>query len=429
MGRATWIAAALAACVACGGKKESRPLGEQPAPPVVARAPQDAAPVTPTPGPAAGGYAEDAAMARWVLVEAWGDEKPRARYAAIDLGDGAAARPVVTELGEHAALPYRDWEGHFRTVAAHQGPRWLRATSTGGEAPRFAVELGSAAEPKKAPRVIDLGEREPTALHLTGEILYVGAGQEVGWVDLAAQQPAFATLVQRDLRGEKAYDLFVRLGDRLVAIDDIVRPMMADWFALDAAARATRIGDWALPGVINGHYAHGALRARGGGTFTLYLIAPYGIMSGDGHNLVAVPIEKDRLVFEDGLVLQNAAGGATPVLEEQVSRDSGAVQSLVAGKVFTEWSGLAVDAANETLLVAAGERGLLVLPADLAHDTRADVVSLGGACHDVVARGGRLLALVGAGAGSELVTLERGAKGYAAGARVRLARAYRRILD
>lgn len=78
---------------------------------------------------------------------------------------------------------------------------------------------------------------------------------------------------------------------------------------------------------------------------------------------------------------------------------------------------------------AAARWVLVVLPADFAHDTRADVVSLGGPCRDVVARGGRLLALVGAGATSELVTLAYGAKGYVAGARVRLPRAYQRILD
>jgi hypothetical protein len=355
---------------------------------------------------------------RWLVLEKHDPKAELASYAAIDL---AAARPSPVALGSVPALPDSNWPGHFRTVAAHAGPRWVHGEATGGG---FRLVLGDARG--GAPRSIEL-EGEPTALHLHGDALFVGLGRRLGWIDLAADPPAFRELVARE-HLFKAYDLFARSGDRLVAVDDVVMPMFADWFDVKGKA-PRRLADWSLPGVINGHYTQAALHPAAGGDFTLYLLAPYGIMDGDGHDLVAVPVRGDTLVFEEGLTLQNGKNGPTPVIEEHVSRDSGKTFGLVAGSEVTDWTGLAVDPVSGRLLIAAGTRGLIVLPGNFTSASKGIMVELGAACRDVVARGGLLVALVGDDTRSELVILTGAGEGYAAGARHPLPAAFDRILD
>ncbi len=355
---------------------------------------------------------------RWLVLEKHDPKAELASYAAIDL---AAARPSPVALGSVPALPDSNWPGHFRTVAAHAGPRWVRGEATGGG---FRLVLGDARG--GAPRSIEL-EGEPTALHLHGDALFVGLGRRLGWIDLAADPPAFRELVAREHQF-KAYDLFARSGDRLVAVDDVVMPMFADWFDVKGKA-PRRLADWSLPGVNTGHYPQAALHPAAGGDFTLYLLAPYGIMDGDGHDLVAVPVRGDTLVFEEGLTLQNGKNGPTPVIEEHVSRDSGKTFGLVAGSEVTDWTGLAVDPDSGRLLIAAGTRGLIVLPGNFTSASKGIMVELGAACRDVVARGGLLVALVGDDTRSELVILTGAGEGYAAGARHPLPAAFDRILD
>lgn len=354
----------------------------------------------------------------WLLVEKHGDKDARASYLAIDL---SSARPQPISLADAPALARGDWPGHFRTVAAHDGPRWVRGEAKGG---RYALLVGDARG--GAPRSIDL-DGEPTSLHLDGSALWVGLGRRLGWIDLAAARPAFQELVARDHQF-KAYDLFARSGDRLVAIDDVVMPMVADFFATGGKA-PRRLADWRLPGVINGHYQHAALVPAGAGSWTLYLVAPYSIMDGSGHDLAAVPVRGDKLVFEEGLTLQNGRGGATPILEEHVDRGAGKPVSLVAGSEVTAWTGLAVDPDGGRLLIAAGKRGLIVLPGDFKSDSKGVLVDLGGECRDVAVRGGALVALVAAAQASDLVLLSRAGDGYAPGARHPLPDAFDRILD
>jgi hypothetical protein len=354
---------------------------------------------------------------RWLVLEKHDPKAELASYAAIDL---AAARPSPVALGTVQALPDTNWPGHFRTVAAHAGPRWVHVEAKGGG---FQLLIGDARG--GAPRSIDLAG-EPTALHLHRDWLFVGLGPRLGWTDLASDT-GFHELVARDHQ-YKAYDLFARSGDRLVAIDDVVMPMVADWLAL-GGKEPRRLADWSLPGVINGHYTQAALHPAAGGDFTLYLLAPYGIMDGDGHDLVAVPVHGDKLVFEEGLTLQNGKNGPTPIIEEHVSRDSGKTFGLVAGSEVTDWTGLAVDPDSGRLLIAAGTRGLIVLPGNFTSASKGTMVELGAPCRDVVARGGLLVALVGDDTKSELVILTGAGESYAAGARHPLPAAFGRILD
>lgn len=355
---------------------------------------------------------------RWLVLESHDAKAELASYAAIDL---AAARPSPVALGTAPALPDTNWPGHYRTVAAHAGPRWVRGEAVSGG---FRLVLGDARG--GAPRSIEV-DGEPTALYIHREALFVGLGRRLGWIDLAAGKPTFSELVAREHQF-KAYDLFARSGDRLVAVDDVVMPMFADWFDVSGKA-PRRVADWSLPGVINGHYTHAALHPAAGGDFTLYLLAPYGIMDGDGHDLVAVPVRGDKLVFEEGLTLQNGKNGPTPVIEEHVSRDSGKTFGLVAGSEATDWTGLAVDPASGRLLIAAGTRGLIVLPGDYTSTSKGTLVELGAPCRDVAVRGGLLVALVGDDKKSELVILTGAGDSYAAGVRHPLPAAFDRILD
>jgi hypothetical protein len=397
--KAALLLAALAAC-GCGGRKEG-PEG-------AGRADKEG----PVPGEAKG------EGERWLVLESHDSKAELASYAAIDL---AAARPSPVALGTAPALPDTSWPGHYRTVAAHAGPRWVHGEAVSGG---FRLVLGDARG--GAPRSIEV-DGEPTALYIHREALFVGLGRRLGWFDLAAGKPVFGELVAREHQF-KAYDLFARSGDRLVAVDDVVMPMFADWFDVSGKA-PRRVADWSLPGVINGHYTHAALHPAAGGDFTLYLLAPYGIMDGDGHDLVAVPVRGDKLVFEEGLTLQNGKNGPTPVIEEHVSRDSGKTFGLVAGSEATDWTGLAVDPASGRLLIAAGTRGLIVLPGDFTSTSKGTLVELGAPCRDVAVRGGLLVALVGDDKKSELVILTGAGDSYAAGVRHPLPAAFDRFLD
>jgi hypothetical protein len=101
-------------------------------------------------------------------------------------------------------------------------------------------------------------------------------------------------------------------------------------------------------------------------------------------------------------VLQNGGGSGVPILKAHEPRDpaqQAAQRTLAAGNEPTPWHGLVVlRGAGERfdpLAVAAGKRGLLVLPAQFSAATKAMVVDTKGPCLDRVVRGDLLLALVG----------------------------------
>lgn len=295
---------------------------------------------------------------RKLLVQqhSWTDAE--ATYLAVTIGADPKATPTLDPLG--ARPTHAVGGGRHVALAAHDGSRWVHVKDK-----KLVISTMSSTMGGKPSFQVDLGALEPTALHLAGDALYVGSGTGVCWFDLAATKPGCVELVKRDLRF-KAYDRFVREGDRLLAIDDEVMPMFADWFSLDATGRPTkRLGDWALPGVINGHYDHAALLATGNGDYTLFLVAPYGIMSGNGHDLVAIPIRDNKLVFDNNLTIQNA-DGKTPILEEHQERGSNKPPTLLAGTQLTPWTGLAVAPRANKVLIAAGLRGMLSVPADFA---------------------------------------------------------------
>jgi len=206
--------------------------------------------------------------------------------------------------------------------------------------------------------------------------------------------------VQRANLPHKPYDLFAQHGRHLVAIDDRVMPVYADFYHLDEAGRPTHLAEWELPGIINGHYNHAVLVPRGATGHTLYVTAPYGIRTGSGQIIAALPIDGARLDVPERLVLNGGrSADAPPVLIEHVSR-MGKEPSLLSGESYTPWTGLAVaiDATTahpRLVFLAAGERGLWVLPPDLSPEAAIGRLPLAGPCLDVVVYGDDLYALVG----------------------------------
>ncbi len=320
---------------------------------------------------------------RVLLVE--GGAPAAVHYLVVRLSADATVAPKLDPLGARPALLHGT-----RSIATQDGEWWVHAI----DGKRVVVGVMSSLSGGKPSYRIEVPV-EPKGLHLAGDALFVGSAQAVGWIDLAAPKPAYVELVQRTGFPDKAYDLFVRDGNRLVAIDDEVMPMYADWFALDPTNRPTkRLGDWKLPGVINGSYVHAALLPAAADAWTLYLAAPYGVLSGHGHDLAAVPIRGDKLVFDPDLTLQNR-DGKTPIVEEHVGRGGGAKTTLLGGTDYTEWTGMTIARGANRVLLAAGKRGLISLPASFpAQGATATIVDLGGSVSDVRDVDGLVLALV-----------------------------------
>ncbi|MEO8707387.1 MAG: hypothetical protein ABI867_45590 [Kofleriaceae bacterium] len=367
---------AVLALVACTRASEPTPDPVRPDPPPVP------APVTPK-------------QTTQILLEQHGYKDAQASYLAVTLAPDPKTPPRLAPLGTRPAL-VGPAAGYYKTVVAQDANWWVHAidgnklvigvmSATSGGKPSYQLALGFAA----------------TGLHVAGNSLWVGSEKAVGWIDLSAAKPTYVELVKRDGYAYKAYDRFVRDGDRLLAIDDEVMPMFADWFSIDGAGRPVkRLGDWEMPGVINGHYDHAALLATAANEWTLYLVAPYSVMTGNGQDLAAVPIRKDALVFDKTSSLQNNRGKLPVAFEQVDDRGQHSPDVLVAGTKYSAWTGMALAAGK--IVLAAGPRGLLTMPTSFTAATRATVVALGGDVHDVRAIGGQVYALVG----SELVVLD-----------------------
>jgi hypothetical protein len=327
------------------------------------------------------------------------------------------------------ALPRSDWPGHYVAVAAHgRGQRWVHAGGSEGAWTLVERDL----EPKTPPRELPIGATIPAAMHMVGETVFIGAGNVVGTVELDTKAPRFSVLHERPDMKFKAYDLFARTGEWLVAIDDEVVPMYADAFTLDADGRATHRAGWELPGVINGHY-DAAVLGRSGAGFdgTLWVVASYGIMDGHGQDLAALAIRDHALGVGPDVTLNSHVMEDPPVLEEHVSRETGKPEKLAFGRDYTPWTGLARVTPAEgpaRILLAAGPRGLLLLPEGFGPTTRAEAVDVGGECADVLVDGERVLVLV-AGPAPALLELRPTATGLEPGPRpLPLPEAYHRFV-
>ena len=320
-----------------------------------------------------------------------------------------ASGPSVGVVQSRAAMPVSNWPDHFMGRLAHDGSDRYVAVAGGPEA--WKLEVWSV-EPSSGPSAsFELGTVSPAGLMMVGDQVFLGQGNAVGVVDLAAASP-LRELHRRPEMFAKAYDVFVRSGAWMIAIDDVVQPIYADGFRIGPGA-PERVQDFTLPSAINGSYYAGELVARGPDSGTLYLLLHYGIMDGHGHDLTALPIAAGKLEVDSGALLNG--GGALsnpPVLEEHVDRGTHEPVKLIATEIYSEWTNLAYVRASEggqpRLWISAVERGLLELPADFDPSTKASVIDLGGAVVDIMLIGGRGYALVNVEqplARSELVEL------------------------
>lgn len=332
----------------------------------------------------------------------------------------------VPGVAHHVPAPTHP-DGHFSAAAAHGGQSaWAHA---GGREGAYTV-IGRDVDPASAPVEVPIGATIPAAMHMVGRVVIVGAGNTLGTVDLAAAQPRWQPLHQRPEMRWKAYDLFARAGDWLVAIDDVVMPIYADTFTLDAKGHPTHRAAWELPGVINGRYHAAVLGRTGAADGTLWAVASYGIMDGHGQDLAALAIENDALRAGPDVTLNSHVMTDPPVLEEHVSRQTGKPETLAFGSDYSPWTGLAHLPAGPgpaRLLLAAGPRGLLVLPERFEPTTRADAIDVQGECADVLVLGSRVLALV-AGPAPALLELRPTDAGLEPGPRTALPAAYERFV-
>lgn len=342
------------------------------------------------------------------------------RLQVLPLRIGSVGFEVSAEV-ERPALPRTDWEGRYSAVLGHDGGTTWASAEPDGQG--WQVVVHTIGKPETRTVAAPL---RPAALHVVGSAVIAGADNTIGWIDLAAPTLAWQEIHRRPDMKFKAYDLFVRDAEWLIAIDDEVMPMYADSFAVDDRGKPTHARGWSLPGIINGHYTHAALARSGARDGVLFTVTPYGIMDGNGQDLAALKITGDVLAFDAKVTLNSTRLSDPPVLEEHVSRETRQPEKLAAGTGYTPWRGLALH--DGRVLLAAGTRGLLVLPQVFTPDTKATVVAVGDECRDVLVADGRTWVLVG---GGENAVVELG---WDAGAakergRTRLAGSYERFVQ
>lgn len=375
-----------------------------------------------------------ASSAREIVLEDHPSTASSARYVAIAFGQDPASKPGVRSLGEHSADRHPHRDGVFLTHPTFDAGELALAIPGGGEGASWSVHL--IRDEATAPRTIPLGKLQPTALHRVGRALFLGVLEEetprLGWLDLDEKMPSFRELnTHGKLPRFKAYDLFARSGSRLLAIDDVVTPIYADWIELDAQGHPSHSEPWTLPSFINGHYTLAALTPSGKGLWNLFAVGRYGIMSGSGHDLVRMTVQ-NRTLKESGVrTINSSLGGSSelPVIEEHVPRGTMTKELRITGDRFTEWTGLAFDPSSDQVLVAAGDRGLFSFASSLPKTTTPTVIDVGGECHDVrLLEPGIALALVSKEGRTTLVVIRFSDKTPSVIARHELSGSFRRFV-
>lgn len=301
-----------------------------------------------------------------LLLAAHTSTAKTARFVGVHIDKRELSAPVEVD-----ALPRAGWPDHFVAVAAHGGTtRFVtqRPAADGAEAIAFDLGDPSSAVALALPEQAD-------AMHVAGQTVLVGIDNTLHWFDLGQAEPKLELLLARSLPAGKAYDLFVRDGGWLFAIDDEVQPIYADTFRLHPGKAPVHEHALQLPGMINGHYFGGVLAASGSDAGTLYVLGSYGVMDGNGQDLAALPVIGGKTKHDGELVLNSTALTDPAVLEEHVERGTGQPRRLLAGTAFTPWAGVELVGKGGThLLLPAGDRGLLAVAATFGPDSNAEVV-------------------------------------------------------
>lgn len=330
-----------------------------------------------------------------------------------------ARRPQRIELSHPfeapmlLADPY--YPANFRSVEDFDGRRWVRLEAPEGA----ATPLRLVVRERRGRDLVEVASFEaeraayPHVLRVVRDHVYVGTMDTVFSADLSAPAPALRALVTRDLGPRKSYDLIVFTADRLLAIDDVVDPRIADWFALDARGAGVSRGFVLLPEGTN--LAYYAATLTGGsvpGQATLHALATGGGRGCDFHHVCTATLDDDHVCtnFEGAFQRCHVDG---PGLGESVNfhserRSEQASYRVLAGERLTWWWSLVRDQAAHRTLVAAGSRGVLVFRDELPATEAPELLALGGECRDVATAQGLAFALCTHDAVSELVVLRRG---------------------
>lgn len=356
-----------------------------------------------------------------LLLERHANTNATATYAEAALSSSSDAPLTLGPPRSFPALERTDSPAVYRTARSQSNGRFARVERTGAAYTLFVHE-GLA---DTAPRRLDLGALEPHAMLVTEHGAWLGSVTKVSYVDLEASALGLDELVVRAIDDRKAYDVFARAGDRVVAIDDVVRPIYADFFRLNARGRPSHLAGWDMPALVNGRYTHAALVREAGDAHTLYVVAPYGVLDGNGQVLASIPIEGNALGPVDRVL--NSGASRARVVEEHQSRAEHMPSHFLVGDELSLFTGIAIS--NDRVLLPAGRRGLFVLPRALGVGVRADVVCADRFVHDVTVHEGRVFVLTSKGDENDLIELNVADGRFTEAVRTPLPEAFNRFVD
>jgi hypothetical protein len=314
------------------------------------------------------------------------------------------------------ATPWKNWEGHYKLVAAADATGWI--SSYPGEAEgtwSFTHQLFTEEGP---PHQKNVKLEEVAGLHRIEDLALAGTNTRLGSIDLRTENSSFTEIKNRREFPYKAYDVFARSGNLIVAVDDEVIPMFAEFLELDAKGTPKLVSSWSLPSIINGSFIDAIFEASSGRhSGTLYLLANYGIITGPGQLIAALEVKDGKLSFDSQTTLNSSGTGSeSPRVREEFSDRTGPELKhlgLVYGTERTTWNGMAPIRKQGKLAgiaLAAKARGLLILPANFGPKTAAQAIDVGGECMDVQSVGERLFALVLKGEKASLVEIAEAKK-------------------
>ena len=256
---------------------------------------------------------------------------------------------------------------------------------------------------------VSLGAIYPKALLLHGKTLFVGSSRaELGWIHLDADPPFYVKFVERSDSIYKAYDMFARAGNHVLAIDDEYEPIVSDLFLVDKRGNPNHLAQIYLP---IASYKHAIILPPSpeNGHF-LYLMSEFRHFIQESQQAEYAEHRLTRLeIIDSAVIKRNGEQGkrsyhnsAYEIKQGAQPSDHGMRRSphrgqLIAGKKYTRWLGMAVTIADGSPVawVAAGDRGILRFGERPTEDSRPSQYDMGAPCLDIIAIGNTLYAILG----------------------------------
>ncbi len=236
------------------------------------------------------------------------------------------------------------------------------------------------------PNVLWTGQvdRRPSAMSVFNGIVYVGSAGQVTAIDM--NQGGRAQILHTDptmdaSKGQaKPIDFFVRLGPRLVAIDNVVVPKFAYVFERDAAGRMRFLYRDDLPEGVNEQITHGT-----GSGDAMFLTSRFGHRGAFGYRLYRCRVGASSIANSTVARTAFPRGTFAHDRTERVGPDLGG-----------PWTGIA--ATQDRILLGGQHKGIVILDPDAPEAAR--FVDVGGTCDGLLLVGKTVLALVNAGRGT-----------------------------